>query len=254
MNMAANFPLVFVCGITLLCGQSGCYGHTETYKLGGIREPVVTVKEDLGKFDVTVRFHAVDTFDSATNQKLTRQKGQGFALIALSRYMGVDRSQSVTVRGLTPSRMRLNARSMEMSFSIERAKIQKVNMPARMKAEPAQLVGHKQGTVGNANDEHDVPALDEREADYRDTIVLIDAGGLSSAADLTEVGSDLYEGIAGIEEKTLGLFEIVRRQAESDTFLQQEERGRIFAKIDRAHEDFLAVLRIELQILEASAK
>jgi hypothetical protein len=219
-----------------------------------MREPVVTVKEGRKGFDVTARFLAVDAFDAGTNQKLNRQKGQGFAFIALARFIGIDKSQSVMVSGLTPTRMRLSDRSVEMSFRIEKDKIQKVNRPARMETEAPQLAEHKQGTVGSASTERDVSALAEREADYRDTIVLIDAGGRSSAADLAEGGSDLYEGIAGIEEETVGLFEVVRRQVVRDSLLEQEQRGRIFTDIERAHKEFLAALRSELQILEASAK
>ena len=120
MKAAARFTLAFVSCAMFLCGQSGCSGRTETYKLGGMREPVVTVKENRKGFDVTARFLAVDAFDTATNQKLNRQKGQGFACIALARFMGVDKDQSVTVSGLTPTRMRLRDRSIELRFTIEK--------------------------------------------------------------------------------------------------------------------------------------
>ena len=252
MKAATRFPLVFVFCATLLIGQSRCYGRTETYKLGGMREPVVTVEEGRKTFDVTARFLAVDAFDAATNQKLNRQKGQGFAFIALAQFMGIDKSQNVTITGLTPTRMHLRDRLIEVSFSFEKDTVQKIIRPARM--ESPQLAAHKEGDAGGTNTECGVSALSACEEDYLDTIALIDAGGRSSAADLPEVGPELYEGIADIEEETLGLFEVVRRQVESDTVLQQEERVRILSEIDRAHKAFLIALRTEFQILEASTK
>ena len=249
MIAPGQFPFASIICTMLLCGQWDCYGRTETYTLVGMREPVVTVKEGTKGFDVTARFLAVDAFDSLTNQKLNRQKGQGFASIALARFMGIDKTQSMTVSGLKPTDMRLRDRSIEVSFSIE-----KVNQPTRFESQSPKLVGRKERNAGGASAERDVPESSARATDYLDTIALIDAGGRSSAADLLEGWADLYEGIASIEEETLGLFELVRRQVASDALLQQEERGRILADIARAQKDFLVALRVELQILEASAK
>jgi hypothetical protein len=254
MKPAARFLLGFVLCAMLMLVQSSCYGREETYKLGGMREPVVTVKENRKGFDVTARFLAVDAFDTATNQKLNRQKGRGFAFIALARFMGIDTNQSVSASGVTPTGMRLRDRSIELSFTIEKDKIHKVNRPALLASEPPQSADHTQDTAGGTSTERDVSLSLARAADYRDTLALIDAEGRNSAADLLESRADLYEAIAGIEDQTLDLFESVRRQVESDEFLQQEDRNRILCEIVRTKKDFLMALRVEFQILEASTK
>ena len=254
MRPAARFLPVLVFYSTLLFGQLFCYGREETYKLGGMREPVVTVKEARTGLNVTTGFLAVDAFDEATNQKLNRQKGRGFAFVALARFMGIDKSNNVMVAGLTPTRIRLCDRAIEMSFTIEKGKIQKVNRPAMAASDSPKLMRHKQDIVDRTSTDTDAPASMARAADYLDTLTLIDAEGRSSAADLLEGRADVCEAIANIEDKTLGVFESIRRQMTSDALLRQEDRNRIFVEIARVRKDFLTALRIELQILEASTK
>jgi len=99
----------------------------------------------------------------------------------------------VTVSGLTPTRTRLRDRSIELSYSIPKDDIRRVNRPAIMECKSTQLTDSKSGTAGGGRGKDAVAALSEREADYRDTVVLIDAGGRCSAAELADVGADLYE-------------------------------------------------------------
>lgn len=238
------FAAVF-CG-TWLFLQSGCYGRTETFNLGGLRNPVVTVKEGRSGYDITARFVAVDAFDTATNEKLNREKGRGFTLIALARFMGLANDQGIAVSGLAPTRMHADERMIEIGFRVDKDDVQKTAQPGGRDAGSTHVAGQRQG--------HGSAINDEVEVDYRDTIRLIDACGRSSAADLLEGKGDLYEGIADVEDATLDLFGIVRRQIGDDGHLAQEQRSRLFADIGRAQRDFLAALKAELQVLEASAE
>jgi hypothetical protein len=254
MRSGARHPLAVVfCG-TLLCLQSGCYGRTETYKLGGLRNTVVTVKEGRKDVEVTARFLAVDAFDTATNQKLNREKGRGFAFIGLARFMGLDKSQNVTVAGLTPTRMRTDERLVEISFRIEKEKVQRLDRPARIDGQPRQLAGQKQDGVGPTGEEHSVSTAEAIETDYRDTIYLIDTCGRCSAGYLVDASGDIYEGIASIEDETLDLLAMMRRQISNDALLIQGQRSRLLADIERAQKDLLTALRTELQVLEASTE
>lgn len=236
---------VVLCG-TLLCLQSGCYGRTETFNLGGLRHPVVTVKEGRTGYDIATRFVAVDAFDTATNQKLNREKGRGFALIALARFMGLPNDQGIAVAGLAPTRVRADEQLIEIGFRVDKADVQKTAPPGGRDAESPHVAGQRQNQGG--------AATDEVEVDYRDTIRLIDACGRGSAADLIKGNIDLYEGIADVEEATLALLGTVRRQIGDDGHLAMEQRSRLFADIDRAQRDFLVALKVELQVLEASAE
>lgn len=236
---------VVICG-TLLCSQSGCYGRTETFNLGGLRNPVVTVKEGHKVYDITVRFVAVDAFDTATNQKLNREKGRGFALIALARFMGLDNEESIAVAGFAPTGMLSDERVIEIGFNVGKDEVQKTVQTGGRNAASTQLAGKRQVPSG--------AVAAEVETDYRDTIHLIDACGRGSAADLIEGKGDLYEEIADVEDATLELFGTVRRQIGEDGQLAQGERSRLFEDIDRAQRNFLSVLKAELQVLEASTE
>jgi hypothetical protein len=208
----------------------------------------VTVKEGRKAFDVTARFLPVVAFDSVTNEKLNRQKAEGFVFIGLARFMGIEKPQRVVVTGLTPRRLRLRDGVVELSYVIPKEGIRRMNRPAIPDDNTHQHGGAANGREDVASDSAG------RETDYREMIALIDASGRSSAGVFADAPGDPYEDIACVEEETVRLLEEIRRQVSTDAHLEPGQRSRLLADIDRSRKAFLAALRTELQILETAGK
>ena len=67
--------------------------------LGGPRKVEATIAENGESVDITVRMIGVRCFDTATNKRLNREKGQLYAMHALARHLGIK--HTMTVKGVT---------------------------------------------------------------------------------------------------------------------------------------------------------
>jgi hypothetical protein len=142
---------------------------TNTVDLGGIRKASASVRIEGDSYVIALRMLSVKCFDTATNARVNRDKGELYCLQAIMRYLGgKDEAATATVSGVVIRQVATEGKFYCLTISIPR---QQVRLSATVGREPIPKAGAREGNGGNREKRSIcVSSLLTRKQDYLATL------------------------------------------------------------------------------------
>lgn len=233
--------------VMLLCPVTTGASDDATVRLslGGPRKVEATIDERGQAFDVAIRMIGVTCFDTATNNRLSREKARAYALDALARHLGV--TQSMTVKGVTVTEARTEGKVHFLKVNIPRDGITKA-----VTAQHEDTPRKRKSATPDVSTRHDLFTAKE---DYIDTVK-----GLTCLllADLPPLPTDAVHAeafftlAADLEESGLKSLSSLRQAIRSDKLLLTIEMKEVMAVIDEEEAAFIERLKQHVSDFQAT--
>ncbi len=205
--------------------QTGIEGTAEHIKLGGLRQVHVTISKHEESVDLNVSFIPVAGFDSATNDRINKQKGRTYALEALARYLGGDRA-SVVVSGMTVLGVQQTGGKWDGHYKVSKAYIAETT--PRPIADSGRITSPLESKSAN---------LLTRKGDYLDTIYALTEQDIHFSPDIH--GEELDLAIAETESSIMLAFDSITADIKKDVLLLDIEKNELIGEIRRVREQFI---------------
>lgn len=215
--------------------------------LGGPRKVEATIRERDGAFDINVRMIGVGCFDSATNNRLNREKARLYAMHALARHLGIK--HPMVVKGVTMGEARTEGKTYSLTVNVPKEGLVQAN-PAQVEATPNE---GKAAKIDLGKFQGLLTAKD----DYIATLHLLSASMLEELPPTptkTNREDEFYKSVADLEESGAKSFVSLRKEVEADKRLLQMEVDEVLALIEKEETTFIERLKREVDRFRATAK
>lgn len=207
--------------LAILCGGAVVSLASSVYRFEGPRNPEAEIEETSTHYKLQTRLIPVSAFDTPTNEKLTRAKSRGIALMALARHLKIPPTSDLSVSGLQIVDERMDGSRMALQIVLPKSG---VRISPRAETEPARPM--VTDDVPALQPRLDGSSLLTRAGDYRDSArelrdMLVEQIDHSATPEITD------EQIADLEQAIAEKFEMLGKEMDADMLLLTVERDEL---------------------------
>ena len=214
--------------------------------LGGPRKVEAIIAAQDGGIEITVRMIGIGCFDSATNNRLNRERARVYAMHALARHLG---KQTFVVKGVTVGEAHTEGKTYSLIVIVPKDGL----VPA------TQAIGKATPKEGNAAkiDLDKFRGLLTAKEDYIATLRQLSRSMVEdlppTPADMKHE-NDFFRSVADLEESGVNSFSALRKEVRSDKRLLTIEADEVIVLLEKEEANFIERLKKHVDRFHATAK
>jgi hypothetical protein len=214
----------------------GCADDPVAVDLGGARQAKATVATSIDTFTVQIRFLAVQAFDPATNDRVNREKGREFALLALVKHLTAGKKGTYAVTGATVTAAEASGDRFHLTLQVPRAGVTREDPGAAPAKGRAERVAY-------------TSVLFTRKRDQEQTLASLQAALLAEVENVRTL-TERDEALAALnkaESRGLGHLKKLSDDIKSDLLLLGLERDELLGAVGKARQEFTAAVKAAVE-------